>query len=235
MDGQTLQDISHQLQLIFAGIFLFQAFSVYRVSRLELSIPYTGIVPMLLAASAHYFFWAGYWKVHSVHDVRVVGHLVWLSAALMVFFHVQALEAFLRPCPRWINRMKKLLFALVLPVFVSLLTVVLFDKTFFFSSTPMTSTPFAFPAEIQDRIREAFSMGAIAKVCGLLTIVAEMLCLVYFLRRLLKTKGDRWLAFGLMLSLASIVNDALAAIRPQNFAISILFIAVFVEIYRLII
>jgi hypothetical protein len=84
MDRQTLQDISHQLQLIFAGIFLFQAFAVYRVSRLELSIPYTRIVPMLEAASEHYLFWACYWKAHAGHEVRIVVHLVWLAVPVFL-------------------------------------------------------------------------------------------------------------------------------------------------------
>jgi signal transduction histidine kinase len=233
MDAKAIQTVAHSLQPVFAAIFLYHAYVVRRLSKVETTVPYNCIISTSLCAAAHYFFWQCYWWFDSPSAIRIVVHLVWFFGALMIYFHIGALQAYFNPCPRWITYARRTAAALTVPAGISLLTLVVFGKMFFVSPQPMSAPPLAFPAEIQERIQRAFSINAFAGVAGVGLILIEIACFTYFLKTLIQRRGDRWLIFGLTLTLLAILNDTIATLRLDSYAISFLFVAIFVEIVRL--
>lgn len=233
MDAQALQNFVNSIQPLFAAVFLYHAFVVRRMARVEPLVPYAYIVPMSLMASAYYFFWQCYWLTTNPHHIRIIAHLIWLSGAALMYFHIGALQAFFYPCARWISRLRKFLAILQIPVFASLLLLVATGKMFFLSPNPMPRPPLAFPLAIRERIQNAFSGNATIAIIGIAMILIELNCFSYFLYTLIKKRGDRWLMFGLTLTLFAIINEVVASMRVDSYAVSFLFVAVFVEIVRL--
>lgn len=233
MDAQTLQTFVDSLQPLFAAVFLYHAFVVRRMARVEPFVPYECIVPMSLAASAYYFLWHCYWLTTSPHLLRITAHLVWLSGVAIMYFHVGALQAYFQPCVRWISHLRRVLAFLQIPVAASLVMLIVSGKMFFLSSNPMPHPPLAFPLAIRERIQNAFSGNALVAIIGTAMIAFELSCFSYFLYKLVKRRGDRWLMFGLALTLVAIINEVVAGMRTDSYAISFFFVAIFVEIVRL--
>ncbi|MFL5812527.1 MAG: sensor histidine kinase [Bdellovibrionia bacterium] len=222
-----------ELQPMFAAVFLYHAFVVRRMSRVEPFVPYAYIVPMSLAAASYYFCWQSVWLTTNAHWLRVIAHLCWISGATMVYFHIGALGAYFQPRFSWIPWVRKLVALLLLPAISSLVLLLLTGKTFFFSAEPMPTSPLAVPEGMRDRVQHAFSASGMMAAVGILFILIEVSSFSYFLYRLLKTRGDKWLMFGLTLTLLAILNDVIASMRLDSYAVPFLFVAIFVEIIRL--
>jgi signal transduction histidine kinase len=233
MDVRTIQSLSHALQPMFAAVFLYHAYFVLRVSRTDLSIPYTNIVPMSLCAAAYYFSFEGYWLFSAPLGIRVVAHLLWIFGNLTVFFHVGALDAYFQTGSRWITRARWVFLSFAAFASFSLISLLVFDRMWLFSPEPMKVVPHVFHEAIRERIRNSFSMGPMISIQGLMIISTEVACYLYFLRRLITRKGDRWLIFGICLTFLAIINDVAASLWPQANMISILFVALLVDIVRL--
>jgi signal transduction histidine kinase len=233
MNVATLQNFAFEIQPVFAGVFLYHAFVVRRMARIEPFVPYACIVPMSLAAASYYFCWQSYWLTTNPHLLRIIAHLNWISGATMVYFHIGALQAYFLPCSIWISRIRKLAALAISPALLSLTLLVTTGKMFLFSSQPMTSTPLAVPAGMRDRLQHALSGSGVLDGVGIIFILIEVSCFSYFLYRLIKGRGDRWLMLGLTLTLLAIVNDVVASMRLDAYAVPFLFVAIFVEIIRL--
>lgn len=233
MNLATLQTFAFELQPMFAGVFLYHAFVVRRMSKVEPFVSYTCIVPMSLAAASYYLCWQANWLTTDPHYLRILAHLNWISAATMVYFHIGALQAYFQPCSIWIARIRKLIALTFVPTVVSLLLLIFTGRMFVLSSDPMPFLPLAFPEGMRDRIQHAFSGNSVTACLGVLFIFFEGSCFSYFLYRLLKSRGDKWLMFGLVLMLLAILNDVIASMRFDAYAVPFLFVAIFVEIVRL--
>lgn len=233
MNLAALQNFAFELQPVFAGIFLYHAFVVRRMARVEPFVPYECIVPMSLAAASYYLCWQSNWLTTDPHLLRILAHLNWISGATMVYFHIGALQAYFHPCSIWINRIRKLTALTLVPAVLSLLLLVFTGKMFLLSSQPMPHTPLAFPEGMRDRIQLAFSGNAVVAGEALVFIFIEFTTFSYFLYRLIKNRGDKWLMLGLTLTLLAILNDVVASMRFESYAVPFLFIAIFVEILRL--
>ncbi len=233
MNTQTLQSITDSLQPLFAAVFLYHALVVRRMARVEPSVSYSCIVPMSLAAAAYYFFWQSYRLTEDAHLLRIFAHLTWTCGAVMVYFHIGALQAYFQPCSHWISRIRIIIACLLIPVTSSLLLLITTGKMFFLSPNPMQHPPLAFAEGVRDRIQHAFSGNAVIDTAGAMFIVIEVICFSYFLYLLVKRRGDRWLMLGMILMLLSIINDVIATMRLEEYSVSFLFVAIFVEIVRL--
>jgi signal transduction histidine kinase len=230
---KTIESLSYATQPMFAAIFLYHAYVVRRLSRVDLSIPYSHIVPLSLSAAGYYFAAEGYWIFPSVLGARSTAHLFWIFGSLMMYFHIGALDAYFQTGSRWIARARWILLASAVFNTLSLISLLLFGQMWLFSPEPMQIVPHIYPEDIREHIRNSFSMGPTILTEGLILISIEIACYAYFLRRLLKLRGDRWLIFGICLTLLAIINDVVACSRPQFDMISFFFVALFVDIVRL--
>jgi signal transduction histidine kinase len=233
MNLAALQNFAFELQPIFAGIFLYHAFVVRRMSRIEPFVAYACIVPMSLAAASYYLCWQSFWLTTNARWLQIIAHLCWISGVSMFYFHLGALQAYFQPCSTWISKTRKFVALLLLPAVTSLALLLFTGKMFFFSPSPMPTPPLAVPEAMRDRIQHSFSASGVMAAVGILLIVVEVSCFSYFLYRLLKARGDKWLIFGLTLTLLAILNDLIASLRLDSYAIPFLFVPIFVEIIRL--
>jgi signal transduction histidine kinase len=233
INAQLTQNFAHSLQPMFAAVFLYHAYTVHRLAKVELTVPYTGIVPMSLAAAGYYIFWECYRLSDAPGAVRAVGHLVWACGALMMYFHLQALQSFVRQSARWIIWPRRAILVIALTVLASLALHLATGRMFALSPDPMPGPPAAYPPDLRARVQAAFSTNGVTAALGLLMLASEISGLGYFLVRLLRRRGDRWLAFGLLLTLLAVVNDVAASMRPDSRTTSFLYVAILVEIVRL--
>lgn len=214
---------------VIAGIFAYHAFQVFRLSRTGLSVPYTGLASMSLVSALYYLFFDVYHLIESPTLLRANAHFIWLCGTWMLFFHLSALEAFLQVRKRWLSAFKAVIFTQAVIALSSLLGLVLFDRMFLFDTAP-TVPPFtAMPA----RANAVMSPSGLAKSFAITLILMEVVSFSYFLFLLAKKKGDRLLAFGLVLSLAAVLNDLLLSMKLFGIGLPLLFVANLVEILRL--
>lgn len=223
------QEFLHVLQMMFGAVFLYHGIQVYRLSRNDRFVPYTGVAAMSLAAAAYYTLPGLYRLDVELFWLRVAGQAIWTSGVLVACFHFTALEAFLELKSRWIRGFKAVAFAAAAISALSLISTLLTGRMLIFSTEPMASIPSSLPA----KVGQAFSPNALGVTLLGALLLAEIGGFAIFLASLVRRKSDHWLIAGVTLSVLGIGNDIVMASRPQSYGFSFLFLATFIEIVRL--
>lgn len=221
--------IAHSIFLMAGSILLYHGIVVYRLSRTDRFIPYTGVAAMSFSSALYYLAMASYDLTTDKTATRLLAHLVWIGGPLSIYFNIVSLEAYLAIKSRFLAVAKWIMQSLVGLVAASVITLLSFDQMLIFSPLAMETGPLSLPPHVWD----AFSPDYVTIAMILLLLVIEISAFGFFVRLLILRREDRWLIFAQAISLVAILHELYLAITPTSNGLSFFFVANIVEIFRL--
>lgn len=219
----------HMFQMLGVSAFIYHALYVWRLSRADkLPVPFSGVVPMALCATVYYISAEAMWHTESVLLLRSLRHAIWICGLFFAYFNLIALQSFLELKKLWLNWARRIIEALIALATLSLISLLLVNREFLFSSEPGLVPP-----QLPPIIGTIQSANAVTAGFSIILMFVTSGCYGYFIWKVNSSRRDFWLSATLALSLAAIFNELLIGCRAYVTGFSFLFVAQLAEMVRL--